>query len=89
MSLHNTEGAECHTGQGFYVIYLSKQKVFGNWQIYVAFSKSRKLSDLYKSKEIEKSAIKADQGFLYEYERLGKKDIFFNLAKFARRFQMH
>ena len=63
-------------------------KSFGNGKIYMVCSRARKLSDLDKSGEIERSAIKADQDFLDEYERIRKEAIFFNLEKFVMRFQM-
>ena len=68
-------------GKVYVSFTLSKQKSFGNGQIYVAIRRERKVSDIYKSGEIEKSVIKAYQDFLDEYERLRKEANVFQFSE--------
>ena len=77
MDLLYTQGARFYTRKSLCLINPSKQKTFGNDQIYVALSRAKNINGLYVSGKVEKSMIRANQDALGEYERLRKEVIFF------------
>ena len=82
--------AQVLTLENLYVPFnLSKQKTFGNCQIYVALSRAKYMNSLYVSGKVEKSMIRADQDALDKYERLRKEVNLLNQTIFVMRFQMH
>ena len=68
-------------GQGVIDFDLRKQKSFGLDQIYTAISRVKTYDNLYCIGEFKKSAIKANEDALIEYERLKQNDLFSTIKR--------